>query len=1353
MGCNISNTPNTPNTPNIQNIQNKQSELPPTETILIFLPDIQSIKSLRFALESRFQSSISQVCILPLHSQIPPREQRAIVECRARRIKVIISTNVAETSLTIRHVSTVIDSGTHKYKVYNQTGETAHLERGRITKGQAAQRAGRAGRERPGVCYRVYSLLEYGQMEDFPVSQLFALNIGSVLLALANYGIEHISLLPLLDCPGALRVDAAYLKLRELGAIDNGQGVASGKGAYSLTHLGHMLAQLGGDPSLGAVAYHAWIEGGGVREILCITSHIMTGLPIFRTGGAYRERGFFSPAKPYDIVDPIDDIVDPIDPLDPDTHLLPSSPPTDSEHTIYDSPTPVIRDQLFRDLSQGIFASTSYLSHPLLLSMGDQIVSLFVFRQYAQIKCVRCVQSERKGGFCMGCEGAKGRWCKVFGLNRKALALSSRLFNEQLALFSKYVLSTQSYANTQESQSAHSLFDDVEVTWKERKGTVWELEKIIANYASLAYAALLTQKQWASRKGNHPQGMHKTSYVEDKYLRHLLFKSRNQIDLLEIFERLLEIYSTLEESITCAFMRVYSLNICSRLELSSCPIEILSRSNPGSRTHNQQYNEEDMRGIEEAQKTLKSNIIDLGYFNISNMKCMRIAEGSVYQRLHILQRDHAFNSYNTRLEHQKERWGAGAPVLIMYTKEDVDKAMGISRIKKEWIPDFPDAEREYRGSMATLQSMVQYIVPHCGPSLLRELLGERARGGQWTCVRGKEEQFERELGVRPVSIYPSYFHHTLSLFLPRQRGGRGIGDVINQRVEESEAVVRVHRTVITNYEESGLLLEVGGGGCVQAVGIPSPFLRGIIASNHLDQSEDLETMRLPVARPLNRDPEKLYFRGMAQFNLAKEFLHSRGHLLLPSPYHREITYHMLKGTYANYWVLFHTTLNPIPIPHSPHIVDDHAQPYSNQKELLGKYLSLKYGAICTLDIVPHTADHGALVKVLFMSNHSEESLWADLGSDPCLLSTWTNAYRGVNHQEIQLPEVRSTEGERVLNLLLSLARDMGARYGVNIHIKPRTIEIGSSNSQLLLSLNDLLSEENILFPSNSLLRHLQQIPHPKSRYFDDASVQEFACKLNCYMYFSILNSSVRILGPPGERGKLKRRITKYILDFTAHSEYKCLDVGRFPRRYIRVIIDYLREGAFREGALEILYDATFQYLGIWGIRYYVAQFIKLLLSNYNDLRYNNNIMPPLTPTVKCRICMCNVKSIEQQTLGMCGHSFCRGCIKQQIVAALNVYPTAQLPLKCIVCATQFLDTDWQVEGSYSLYSNIFYKSVRNMLNAAHAGNLIVLGNGINFCSYPNCKGIYHTEMLTSMQLTRFCFACRHTLCLLCGRNV
>ena len=213
----------------------------PDGHILVFMPGAYEIGRTIRALGQRLSSSDFK--LLPLHSELSSRDQDEAMDPSARR-KVIVSTNVAETSLTIEDVRVVVDSGQARIARYDPMRGINTLWIEKISHASAKQRAGRAGRTGPGKCIRLWSERDHAQRLEFDEPEALRMDLSEVILTLMASGVEDLESFPWFERPSAERMQEAYGLLRMLGAVDN---------AGKLTRDGRRMSEFPLHPRYGAM--------------------------------------------------------------------------------------------------------------------------------------------------------------------------------------------------------------------------------------------------------------------------------------------------------------------------------------------------------------------------------------------------------------------------------------------------------------------------------------------------------------------------------------------------------------------------------------------------------------------------------------------------------------------------------------------------------------------------------------------------------------------------------------------------------------------------------------------------------------------------------------------------------------------------------------------------------------------------------------------------------------------------------------------------------------------------------------------------------------------------------------------
>ena len=233
-------------------------EKEPPGDVLVFLSGEREIRDTSEALRSSFDEHTE---VLPLYARLPTAEQQKVFAPHPGR-RVVLATNVAETSLTVPGIRYVVDPGTARISRYSRRTKVQRLPIEPISQASAAQRAGRSGRVAPGVCIRLYSGEDFASRPRFTDPEILRTNLAAVILQMAALQLGDIEQFPFLDPPDARSIRDGVLLLQELGAFDR---------AGAITELGRRLARLPVDPRIGRMILQADAEGC-VREVLVLAA-------------------------------------------------------------------------------------------------------------------------------------------------------------------------------------------------------------------------------------------------------------------------------------------------------------------------------------------------------------------------------------------------------------------------------------------------------------------------------------------------------------------------------------------------------------------------------------------------------------------------------------------------------------------------------------------------------------------------------------------------------------------------------------------------------------------------------------------------------------------------------------------------------------------------------------------------------------------------------------------------------------------------------------------------------------------------------------------------------------------------
>ncbi|ADN02521.1 helicase-related protein [Spirochaeta thermophila] len=238
--------------------------------ILIFQPGEADIKATIGALLST--PFAHRLYVLPLYARLSKEEQEAVFPpAPPGRTKVVVATNIAETSVTIDGITTVIDPGTAKINYYNPKTFTSSLIQMPISKASAEQRRGRAGRTRPGVCYRLYTEEDFQNRPAFTVEEIYRTDLSEVVLRMADLGIRDFASFDFISPPERAGIISAVETLHLLDALDEGN---------NLTPIGQMMVEFPLLPRHSRMILEAAYRYPEVmREVLIAASFLTTKNP------------------------------------------------------------------------------------------------------------------------------------------------------------------------------------------------------------------------------------------------------------------------------------------------------------------------------------------------------------------------------------------------------------------------------------------------------------------------------------------------------------------------------------------------------------------------------------------------------------------------------------------------------------------------------------------------------------------------------------------------------------------------------------------------------------------------------------------------------------------------------------------------------------------------------------------------------------------------------------------------------------------------------------------------------------------------------------------------------------------
>lgn len=226
--------------------------------VLVFLPGEREIRETADILRGRLKPGTE---ILPLFARLSIAEQQRVFQASGGA-RVVLATNVAETSVTVPGIHYVVDTGLARIARYSVRNKVELLQIEKISRAAANQRAGRCGRVGPGICIRLFAEEDFAARPAFTDPEILRSSLGAVILRMLDLGLGDIAAFPFIDPPAPKAIADGLQQLQDLGAVDTRR---------ELTAIGRDLARLPVDPQLGRMVLAAR-ELGCLREILIIAS-------------------------------------------------------------------------------------------------------------------------------------------------------------------------------------------------------------------------------------------------------------------------------------------------------------------------------------------------------------------------------------------------------------------------------------------------------------------------------------------------------------------------------------------------------------------------------------------------------------------------------------------------------------------------------------------------------------------------------------------------------------------------------------------------------------------------------------------------------------------------------------------------------------------------------------------------------------------------------------------------------------------------------------------------------------------------------------------------------------------------
>ena len=239
-------------------------------SILIFLPGEKTIKD---CVDKLVHSPIGRkLHIVPLYGRLAKEEQELVFEpAPENKKKIVISTNIAETSVTISDVTTVIDSGLCKMNFYNPKNFTSSLNETFVSKASCNQRKGRAGRTHSGTCYRLYSRTDFETRPEYTTEEIYRTDLSEVVLRMSELGITDFYDFDFISNPGEIGIIGAVDTLKKLGALEDDN---------TLSDIGKLMVQFPLEPRISRIIVESVLHYPDVIDkTLTATSFLSANSP------------------------------------------------------------------------------------------------------------------------------------------------------------------------------------------------------------------------------------------------------------------------------------------------------------------------------------------------------------------------------------------------------------------------------------------------------------------------------------------------------------------------------------------------------------------------------------------------------------------------------------------------------------------------------------------------------------------------------------------------------------------------------------------------------------------------------------------------------------------------------------------------------------------------------------------------------------------------------------------------------------------------------------------------------------------------------------------------------------------
>lgn len=1057
------------------------------------------------------------------------------------------------------------------------------------------------------------------------------------------------------------------------------------EGTRKLSKLGGVVCRMALEPRMGSMVYYS-VKYNCTEEIMKIISVINTNLPIIYSY-------LHNSGKKKELYEAINIGNEKLE----TTHVV-----LPENNKLQETSIKIPKEKMFQEIKKRLsklFNKEHYIFTPRLLLNGDLLFFLFVFNQFSNITCIPHTifgGIKKENYFCPDCREAQFKWCNLFNLKFKALDVACKNYRDIHATYRRYCFSSKT---------------DTTVSYIiSKKYAEYELK--IANYASI-YTFLNSESP--------PMGKIEP-LLESIYKEITENKPKNlQKELVLFYSK--ECY----EAITKILLKVYGKQMCMSINIKKhCKRVIVELPNFKHRRPEAPDVIEKIKSRENDRKYLWATMFDIVYFNVVSGLNTRVSETSIFRYMHYWAVDESpYKRKAEKLGGKSHLSSVFPPAFILYMDQVagcVRVIKNVHRVDESFIRCHPSTEiREYIGrTIDSLKQCMEYIFLGIGPSIMKEMLRTR-------------DFDDLQNRVRYTSAIPYYQTNKIGVICSRSNASE-MFNFIGRKISETIDNVEASSVSREAYWETGIYAEIGSGGQMMNVSVGGEVTKAIVKIDEETWSKseimsflyDSKIKFMAAVKSNQLNGWLVFFSNKVQYDL---FLKKKGHQfkqgnisLCP-----EILESVLEPQ-ANFIVKI--KLYP------PYELEDF-------KEVVEK----NYGKVHSLFEYYSEKDSCQVMNIRFSRNEDGKKLLDEVEQGHDIFKA-SDPKQVMNFVELRIPTeiINSQTIQPYLTMEIDKLNKFCGNMPICIGGSRRYIKIFSSPTEIVKDTIFLLQPETVTLCKFAYLQ--VAFCSQQSEIFGHSNYLDWCKVMGAEVTFVEAVNLVKIYGMPKQRLYCKYTLLKYISHVMQHSMIECVNLAKYPYHYSKTFYDHIR---YTYPYTEVIYDSNFKQIMIQG---YVSEVEKIVeFITVGLIEYKKDLELKSTPLKlieyrKCVICLNNNIPREKYVLlGLCGHKFCKWCLKMQIASALRSHPNADLPLSCACCNERILPVNWESAGALRYYFKIMQAAMK------HWKLLQGPEYKIEWCQNPNCKGIYDKTLLVPDTTTRYCRTCHKNLCILCGLDV